>query len=166
MEGVKSSGWIVDKTCREKNRKRRWNSEPCGLCLADLNGKDWIPVKVRSFMFFGFILLCTTFFVACTDEAVVPDHLLGVWKTSEPKFSGCKIEFRQGVLILGLQNGEEAYCAIRKIESAEERGRPVRHTVHYKDAKGQKSKMTFLYSLPSGGALQLKNHPEIWKKTD
>jgi hypothetical protein len=117
-------------------------------------------------MLFGFILLCTTFFVACTDEAVVPDHLLGVWKTSEPKFAGCKIEFRQGVLILGLKNGEEEHLAIKKIESVEERDRSVRHTVHYKDADGQKSKLTLLHSPPFDGTLQLKNSPEIWKKTD
>ncbi len=136
------------------------------ICRGDPSGKGWESVNVRAFMFFGFILLCTTFFVACTDEAVVPDHLLGVWKTSEPKFAGCKIEFRQGVLILGRQNGEEEHHAIKKIESGEERNRPVRHTVHYKDAEGQKSKMTFLYSPLFGEALQLKNHAEIWKRTD
>lgn len=117
-------------------------------------------------MFFRFILLCTTFFVACTDEAVVPDHLVGVWKTPEPKFAGCKIELRQRVLILGLKNGEEEHLAIKKIESVEERDQSVRHTVHYKDAEGQKCKLTLLYSPLFGGTLQLKNHSEIWKKTD
>jgi len=123
-------------------------------------------VKVSVFILFGFILLFTTSFVACTDEAVVPDRLLGEWKTSEPKFAGCKIEFHQGFLILGLKNGEERYHAIKKIESVEERDRPVRHTVHYKDAEGQKSKLTVLYSPLFDGTLQLKNQPEIWKRTD
>ena len=96
----------------------------------------------------------------------MPDHLLGVWKTPGPKFAGCTIGFRQGVLILGLKNGEEEYHDIKKIESVEERDRRVRHTVHYKDAEGQKSKLTVLYSPLFDGALQLKNHAEIWKRTD
>jgi len=146
----------------------RWdgNQNVYSIFRGDPNGKGWEPVKLRAFMFFGFILLCTVFFVACTDESVVPDHLLGVWKTSEPKFAGCKIEFRQEVLILGLKSGEEEYHAIKKVESVEERDRPVRHTIHYRDGEGRESKLTLLYSPPFDGAFQLKNHPETWEKTD
>ena len=99
-------------------------------------------------------------------KPVMPDHLLGVWKTPEPKFAGCKMEFRQGVLILGLKNGEDEYHAIKKIESARESGQPVRYTVHYVDAGGQDLWLKLLYDPSSGGTLQLKNRPEIWKRTD
>jgi hypothetical protein len=122
-------------------------------------------VKAKPFLFLGLVAMCTISLVACKGEPVKLDHLYGVWKTSEPKFAGCKIEIRQGVLILGLKNGAEECHTIRKIESAEEDGPPVWYTIHYKDSEGQKSKLTFLYHPSFGGILQLKNRPEIWERT-
>ncbi len=134
--------------------------------LKDPNGKGCETVKVSAFNLFGFIVLCTTCLVVCTGEAVVPHHLLGVWKTSEPRFAGCKIEFLERGLILGLKDGVDEYHAIKKIESVEERGRSVWYTIHSKDSEGQESKLSFLYDPLSGGTLRLKNHPEIWKRID
>jgi len=127
--GVKSSSSIVYETCRKEYRKRGWKSErlqysprrPERKGLGTRKGTCIYVLWVHSVVY--------DFFVVCTDASVVPDHLLGVWKTSEPKFAGCRIEFRQEVLILGLKSGEEEYHAIKKVESVEERDRPVRHTI-------------------------------------
>ena len=124
-------------------------------------------VKAKAFLFvLGCIALCATFLVIWTDETVVPHHLLGVWRTSEPKFAGCKIEFRQGRLILGLATGEEERCRIEKVTSAKERDRKLMYTIHYRDSKGQKSTLSFLYDPLAGGTLQLKNHSETWERSE
>lgn len=122
-------------------------------------------MKGRPFLFPGCMVLCAVLLVVCTGETVVPAHLVGVWKTSEPKFAGCRIEFSEGGLILGLADGKEAWCRIERIESVEESGRRVEYTIRYRDEEGQKSELRFLYDPHSGGTLQLKNHSEIWARS-
>ena len=109
--------------------------------------------------------LFATFLVVRTDKTAVPEHLLGVWGTSEPKFAHCKIEFLQGHLILGLANGRDTYCRIDKITSVQESGQRVMYTIHYRDEGGSGSTLCFRYDPHSGGTLQLKNHSEIWERS-
>jgi hypothetical protein len=123
-------------------------------------------VKTKPFLIVGFLALCAASSVACTGEDTVPDQLLGVWKTSEPKYADCKIELLEQVLILKLATGVERNYGIDRIESDQETGRAVRYTVHYRDCEGRESRLKFLYDPSSGGTLKLKNHAEIWKKTD
>jgi hypothetical protein len=114
----------------------------------------------------GLVICVAISLVGCRSNTAVPQHLIGVWKTSEPRFANCQIEFIEGLVILGLMNGEEQYNSIQKVESVEESGRSVLYSFHYRDAEGRESKLTFLYEADSGGTIQLKNHTEIWKKTD
>ena len=119
-----------------------------------------------TFLFLGCTVLHALFLVACEGEPVVPGHLLGIWKTSEPRFAGCLMEFHRHELILGLKTGEMTHHAVKKIETLQEGGRHFLHTVYYADAEGQKLRLNLLYDPSCGGTLKLKNRPEIWKRAD
>lgn len=106
------------------------------------------------------------FLISCTNVSAVPSHLIGVWKTSDSRFSECRIEFTEDSVVLGLANGEQQYNSIKEVQSVEERGRRVSYSISYLDSEGRESKLTFMYDADSGGTIQLKHHREIWKKSN
>ena len=117
-----------------------------------------------------YLLLC--FFVllpASCDRSpgdiTVPEHLLGTWRTSDTRFSGCEIEITEDMLILGLKNGATEYYSILKTTSSPESADAASYTIHYIDSAVEGATMTFIYDAHSG-AVRLKHRSEIWKQSN
>lgn len=110
-------------------------------------------------------LLTLIFFAGCEREVIVPQHLIGEWKTSAPAYADRYMKFSEHTVIYGLGDGEEAAHTIDKIDSKQGDGGTV-YIFYYRDAEGQKDNLTVIYRLDSGGTLQIKNSEVIWRKID
>lgn len=108
-------------------------------------------------------LLALIFFVGCEREVIVPQYLIGEWKTSAPIYADRYMKFSEHTVIYGIGEGEEVTHTINKIDSKQGDGGTV-YTFYYRDAEGQKENLTVTYKPDSGGTLQIKNSVEIWKK--
>jgi hypothetical protein len=110
-------------------------------------------------------LLTLIFLVGCEREVIVPQHLIGEWKTSAPKYADRSMKFSEHTVIYGIGDGEEVAHMIDKIDSKQGDGGTV-YTFYYRDAEGQKETLILTYRPDSGGTFQIKNSEVIWKKVD
>ncbi len=103
-------------------------------------------------------------FIGCKQDTItVPQHLIGVWKTSAPTFADRSLEFSENVLAFGIGNEDAVSHFIGKIESVTLEDNRIEYTFHYKDSEEEKWMLILTYSPDSGGVIQLKNRTEIWK---
>lgn len=110
------------------------------------------------------ILLLLLFVVACEPYVVVvPNDLVGKWKTSAPQYADRYMKFSEHTVIYGVGDGEEVSHTIDKIVIKQSVDGIV-YIFSYRDAEGEKETLTFTYRPDSGGTLQLKNSKEIWEK--
>lgn len=110
-------------------------------------------------------LLTLIFLVGCERVVIVPQHLIGEWKTSAPKYADRSMKFSEHTLIYGIGDGEEVARTIDKIKSKQGADGTV-YTFYYRDAEGQKETLILTYRPDSGGTLQIKNSAIIWEKVD
>lgn len=96
----------------------------------------------------------------------VPIELIGVWKTSAPKYKNCSIELTRDYIVF--TNSNEAAHAdtnfVLGIKRAPERGRFV-CTILYENIHGQRYKFSFYYEPAESGTMRLKNQVDVqWRK--
>jgi len=108
-------------------------------------------------------LLILIFVVGCEREVIFPQQLIGVWKTSAPKYVDRYVKVSEHTVIYGIGKGEEVSHTIDKINIKQAVDGTV-YTFYLKDAEGGKETLTLTYRPDSGGTLQIKNSEEIWKK--
>ncbi|NVM26007.1 MAG: hypothetical protein HWN70_08855 [Desulfobacterales bacterium] len=104
------------------------------------------------------------------EPATFPGELLGVWKTSAPKYKDCFFELTENSIIFAnLTSVDKAHVnrnSIRKIEKIQKEKRLL-YTIHYEDTKGQEYKFPIYYDPSKGGAIRLMNQEQIeWRKMD
>jgi len=110
------------------------------------------------------LFLLFLLFIACEREPVVVPHaLLGKWKTSAPEYADRYLKFDERTVIFGVGNGEEELHSIDALAMKQGAGETV-YTFSYRDAEEERGSLVVFYRPDSGGALQLKNSPEVWKK--
>lgn len=120
-----------------------------------------------------YILLVLAIFVSffgCQSKgpATVPDELLGVWKTSAPKYKRCFFEITKDSITFANRDVSEGLDVniISKIEKTHEE-KQILYTIHYKKRKGEECKLPFYYNPSKGGTIRFKNQKEIeWRKAD
>jgi hypothetical protein len=108
-------------------------------------------------------LLVLIFVVGCAREVVVPQTLIGEWKTSAPGYADRYMKFTKDTLIYGIGNGEEVAHRINKIGS-KQLGQGTVYTFYYIDAEGDKTFLSFTYRPDAGETIHIKNDKKIWEK--
>jgi len=99
----------------------------------------------------------------------IPPEMLGVWKTSEPKYEGCFFELRKDTILFANKADLESFVIhrISKIEITTPRAEKHLYTVYYEGSEGQKYEFSFYYDPSDGGSIRFKNQITIkWGKTD
>ena len=96
----------------------------------------------------------------------IPTELIGVWKTSAPRYKDCSIELSRDYIIF--TNSHVAAHVdtnfVLRMKRAEERGRSS-YTILYENIHGQRYKLSFYYDPTKGGVIRLKNRKDVeWKK--
>jgi len=109
-------------------------------------------------------LLILIFLVGCEREVVVPQHLIGVWKTSAPKYADRWIKINERTVIYGIGKSEIASYAIDRIDMKKGEDRATVYTFYLVDAEGGKDTLALTYAPHSGGTFRIENSEGIWKK--
>ena len=100
---------------------------------------------------------------ACTQEAPVPEALMGEWRTIAPRYEDRYLRFTTSSLAFGIGDGQEVSHPIRKIKATKEHHAIV-YTVHYSDSEGKESTLKLTYRFDAEETIQLNNRKEIWMK--
>jgi hypothetical protein len=103
--------------------------------------------------------------VGCGPESskTVPDDLMGVWKTSDPKYADTFIELTRTTIVFGFADGTADVRTVASVEKVREDGNLL-YTVFYVDPEQQQYKLSFYYEA-AGGVMRWKNQRTIaWMK--
>jgi hypothetical protein len=100
--------------------------------------------------------------MACQDNIPLPQHLVGVWKTSAPQYEDRYLKITEDSLIYGIGEGEEVSHTVERITAKQENGETT-YTFHYKDAEGEKWDLVLIYN-PASETVRLKNRNDTWEK--
>lgn len=82
-------------------------------------------------------LLILIFVVGCEREVVFPQHLIGVWKTSAPKYADRYMKITQRTVIYGIGKSRIVSHAIDRIDIKQGENGTV-YTFYLVDAEGKK----------------------------
>jgi hypothetical protein len=100
--------------------------------------------------------------LGCGKNIPVPQHLIGEWKTSSPRYADRYLKIAEHLLVFGIGDGEELSQDIEEVTAEEENGETI-YTIRYKDIEGEKWSLTLMYSSALG-TIKLKNGNDIWEK--
>jgi hypothetical protein len=113
---------------------------------------------------FAIGLLATTLGCQSGNGKTVPDNLLGVWKTSDPKYADRFIEIKNDLIIFGTGGENSNFHAIVDIDQSRE-GKFIVYTITHLNHYGQRYKLSLYYDPFNGGTIQFKNRKHIiWTK--
>ncbi len=109
--------------------------------------------------------------LACESKGPksIPPEMLGVWKTSAPKYEGCFFELAKDKVSFANKNYLESFVIhkISKIKITTPSVEKLLCTVYYKGSEGQTSEFSFYFDPSDGGSIRFKNQTAInWEKAD
>ncbi len=102
----------------------------------------------------------------CSEQGKkeIPAELVGVWKTSHPRYADRYFEIRTEDLIIGTGGQTSTTYPLTRFVSTELDTGTV-YVIYYENEKGEESSMRMLYSEEGGGTLTDMNQTElIWRK--
>jgi hypothetical protein len=115
------------------------------------------------------LLLALVFIVATTSGCsrsssdTVPDSLLGVWTTPDPRYAGRFLDLRPHSVTFGLGEDGQSMYPVSSVEWTSEQGQSV-FTIYYEAEDGSETAMSF-YHAPFDGILVFKNQLQTyWRK--
>jgi hypothetical protein len=114
----------------------------------------------------GFIILALVGGNSCKKELVVPEELLGVWETSDPKYEGCYFEVTSEDIIFKDVEEDVNFFKITKIEAEQGPDEDfVTYLITYADLEGPPFEQPVLYFPGEEGTIRFKNQTNIvWVK--
>jgi len=97
------------------------------------------------------------------EELSVPDHLVGIWSTAEPRFAGRYLQFTRDSIVF--QTGAEQ-VNVHRIEKLQEEkggkgGKTIAYVLIYREADGTNGKLIFSYDPKNQGEIRLKNQKTV-----
>jgi hypothetical protein len=116
---------------------------------------------------FGIVIIFLVIILGCESKKIasVPDNLIGVWGTSDPKYADRTFEITRSDVIFQTGEGTFDTYSIASIEMEKNQGENPLYTINYKNKEGLKYKFIFSHDPKDGGLIKFKNQPEItWTK--
>jgi hypothetical protein len=128
--------------------------------MKNAGSKEMTPRRIVSAM----ALLATLAACQAQKENSVPDHLLGVWSTSAPRYADRYIEIRNDMIIFGTGGDAFELHVLAELNEARE-GEAILYTITHLNHFGQPYTLSFYYEPTSDGIIRFKNQREIaWTK--
>jgi hypothetical protein len=116
--------------------------------------------------FIAVLITLIVFGWQCGNNEISSDDLIGVWKTSEPKYTDRSFEITKGTITFGIGEGNFEIYSIKKIRMekiAEEKS--ILYTIYYENSDGDENIFAFYYTPEKGGIIRFKNQRQIeWEK--
>ena len=116
--------------------------------------------KTIQIVFIVLVMLCFT--LQCSKIKTAPEDLIGVWKTSDPKYEDRFLEIDRSTITFGKGGGDSDTHPITSIEV--EKGPEAKgnlYTIAYKDKEGQKFNFLIYYDPANQGTIRFKNQDQI-----
>ncbi len=136
------------------------------MYISPADPRDWeTRVKSKS-TFIAFAILILFFGAQCQKEFTVPEELIGVWVTDDPRYVDHPFEIKKDTLIFeqGLGFFDFDVFPIGDLEKMDEDGNTL-YIIHYLLPAGRKFEFSFYYAPTEGGVIRFKNQPEMkWTK--
>ncbi len=115
---------------------------------------------MKSARFLAVLALCTLILGCGTKPySTLPDELVGVWKTSAPKYADRYFELKRDTIDFGTGGGTASRHVIDRIEEARE-GYQTLYTIFYTE-DGTKYQWSFYYDPVHGKSIRLKHQASI-----
>ena len=114
----------------------------------------------------AFAILIVFFGAQCQKEFTVPEELIGVWVTDDPKYADHPFEIKKETLIFEQGQGYLDFDVfpIANLEKTDADGNTL-YIIHYVLPAGKKFEFSFYYASAEGGVIRFKNQPEMkWTK--
>ncbi|MFQ5801538.1 MAG: hypothetical protein ACE5JQ_01415 [Candidatus Methylomirabilales bacterium] len=103
-----------------------------------------------------FTLLATIVGCQPATEKTIPDDLLGVWKTSEPKYADRFFEIKKDALIFGTGGDNTDIYSVASVEQAHD-DVGLLYNIHYLNLEGQQYTFSIYYAPTNDGVIRFKN---------
>ncbi len=116
--------------------------------------------------FIAFAILILFFGAQCQKEFTVPEELIGVWVTDDPKYLDNPFEIKRNTLIFeqGFGYFDFDVFPIVDLEKTDAGGDAL-YIIYYLIPAGRKFEFSFYYAATEGGVIRFKNQPEMkWTK--
>jgi hypothetical protein len=116
--------------------------------------------------FVAFAILILFFGTQCQKEFTVPEELIGVWVTDDPKYVDYPFEIKKDTLIFEQALGYFDFDVfpIVNVEKSDTDGDAL-YIIYYLLPAGRKFEFSFYYTPTEGGVIRFKNQPEMkWTK--
>lgn len=108
------------------------------------------------------ILAVIPFVFGCHPKKAisVPDHLVGAWSTSSPRYADRSLQITKNRIIF--ESGKEP-SGIHRIEKLQEvqRGKYRSYDLTYKDEEGQDFILFFTYDPTNNGEIRIRNQRNV-----
>ena len=116
---------------------------------------------MKSARFLAVLALCTLILGCGTKpySTTLPSELVGVWKTSAPKYADRYFELRSDMIVFGTGGGTVSRHVIKRIEEARE-GDQTLYTIFYTEDE-TKYQWSFYYDPVHGKSIRLKPQASI-----
>lgn len=104
-------------------------------------------------------LLTTTVGCQSDNGKTVPDTLVGVWKTSHPKYADRFIEIKKEFVIFGTGGESSTVHAIADVDRIHD-GKNI-YTITHLNHAGQRYSFSFYYDPSNDGTMRFRNQKDI-----
>ena len=96
----------------------------------------------------------------------VPDELVGVWKTTSPRYQDRFFEISEDLVVFGTGGRNTEAHPIVSISEALEDERLL-YAISYESAEGEESEFSFYYDPAGSGVIRFKNQQDMaWTAVD
>ena len=106
------------------------------------------------------------FGVQCQRRFTVPEELIGIWVTKDPRYLNTPFEIKKNTVIFeqGLGYLDFDVYPVADVKKTESEGQTL-YIVYYTLPSGKIFEFSFYYSGINGGEIRFKNQPEmVWTK--
>jgi hypothetical protein len=105
-------------------------------------------------------ILMAAFGCGSERTTMVPDELVGTWRTLEPKYADTYIALTRNTIVFGTGEGSatvRSILAVEKVRTDEK----ILYTVFYADPERQEYRFSFYYEPADGGVMRWRNQRSI-----
>ena len=131
-------------------------------------------MKLR-WILIGIVILVAFFALLPSKPTPLPDELVGVWKTSNPKYADRYLGLTRATIIFGTGKGSIDVNFISNVEDVNFisnvektlQDRAILYTVYFHRSEGEEDNVSFYYEPRNGGIIKFKNQTHIaWIKDE
>lgn len=125
-----------------------------------------IRLRSKTILILLLATLAVIFAVQCQKQFAVPEELIGVWVTDDPKYFDHPFEIKKDTVIFEQGQGYFDFDVfpIVGVKRTDSEGTPL-YIIYYAVPGGKQFEFSFYYTPANGGEIRFRNQPHMkWTK--